>query len=83
MHWPGNSPDFKPNENFWAKLKEKVADEHPTSGKDLEMAIKVYGRKRLQINTANIWYIACLLSASCYQEQRWIFQILESYIKTG
>ena len=38
--WPGYSTDLNPIENLWAILKDKVADEHPTSAKDLEMAIK-------------------------------------------
>ena len=38
--WICNSPDLNSIENLWAILKEKVADEHPTSAKDLEMAIK-------------------------------------------
>jgi len=42
-HWPGNSQDLNPIENLWAILKDKVAaGEHPTSVKDLEMAIKHY-----------------------------------------
>ena len=40
LSWPCNSPDHNPIENFWAILKNKVADEHPTSAKDLETAIK-------------------------------------------
>ena len=35
LHWPGNSPDLNPIENSWAILKDKLADEHPTSVKDL------------------------------------------------
>ena len=37
---PDNRPDLNPFENLWAILKRKVADEHHTSGKDLEIAIK-------------------------------------------
>ena len=40
LDWSGNSPDFNPIQNFWAILKDKVADDYPTSAKDLEMAIK-------------------------------------------
>ena len=40
LDWPGNSPDLNPIKNSWAILKDKVADEHPTSAKDFKMAIK-------------------------------------------
>ena len=40
LDWLRNSPDLNPIENLWAILKDKVADELPTSAKDLEMAIK-------------------------------------------
>ena len=39
LDWFGNSPDFNPIEK-WATLKDKVADQHATSDKDMEMAIK-------------------------------------------
>ena len=35
----GNSSELNLIENFWAILKEKVADEHLTSAKDQEMAM--------------------------------------------
>ena len=34
------SPHLNPIKNFWVAIKDKVADEHPTSAKDLKMAIK-------------------------------------------
>ena len=40
LDWPGNSPDINPIENLWAILKDREADEHLTSAKDQEMAIK-------------------------------------------
>ena len=40
LDWPGNNPDLNPIENMWAILKDKGADKHPTSAKDLKMAIK-------------------------------------------
>ena len=50
LDWPGNSADFNPIENLWEILKDKVEDGHPTSAKDLKMAIKhVWMQKRLQL----------------------------------
>ena len=40
LDWPGDSPDLNPIQNWRAILKEKVADTHLTSAKNLEMAIK-------------------------------------------
>ena len=40
LDWPGNILDLNPIETLWATRKNKVADEHPTSAKDLEMTIK-------------------------------------------
>ena len=49
LDWPGNSPELNIIENLWAILKDQVADEHPTSAKDLKIAIK---RKWMQKITA-------------------------------
>ena len=38
LDWPDNNPDLNPIDNLWAILKDKVADAHPTSSKDLETA---------------------------------------------
>ena len=35
LDWPDNSPDLNPIKYLCAILKDKVADEHPTSVKDL------------------------------------------------
>ena len=40
LDWPGDSPNLNPIENLWAIMIEKVADKHPTTAKNLEMAIK-------------------------------------------
>ena len=40
LDWLSNNPDLNPIENLWAIQKDKVADKHPTSAKDVEMAIK-------------------------------------------
>ena len=40
LDWPGNSADLNPIENLWTIIKDKVADEHSTCAKDLEMQIK-------------------------------------------
>ena len=47
LDWPGSRPDLNPIENFWVILKNKVADEHPTSATDLEMAIKRIGTQKI------------------------------------
>ena len=47
MDWPGNSQDLSPIEILWAILKDKVADEHSTSAKELEMAIKPIWAKKI------------------------------------
>ena len=36
---PGNSPDFNPIENLWTNIKNKVAEKHPSSAKDLVKVI--------------------------------------------
>ena len=40
LNWLGNSPDLKYFENLWAILKDKMASEHLTSNKHLEIVIK-------------------------------------------
>lgn len=38
--WPGSSPDLNPMKNLWVLLKEKVAQECPTSKQTSTAAIK-------------------------------------------
>ncbi len=48
LDWPGNSPDFNPIENLWTNMKNKVAEKHPSSVKDLVKVIKeVWVKKNL------------------------------------
>ena len=45
--WPGNCPNLNPIENFRSMLKDNVTAEHPTSAKDLKIAIKrIWTQKR-------------------------------------
>ena len=40
LDWPGNSPDLNLIKNFWAKMKDLVAEKQPSSGKTLIQNIK-------------------------------------------
>ena len=53
LDWPGNSPGLNLIENLWAIVKDKVADEHPISAKDLEMAIKRIWTKKITAKYCN------------------------------
>ena len=39
--WPANSPDLKPNENFWRILKSRVKLHKAMNAKELRKAIEV------------------------------------------
>jgi hypothetical protein len=38
--WPGSSPDLNPIENLWMMMKQKVAEENPTSEGTLKESIR-------------------------------------------
>lgn len=40
LEWPSNSSDFKPRENLWNYVKNKIADKQPANVKALVDAIK-------------------------------------------
>ena len=65
LDWPGNSPDFNPIENLSAILKEKVADKHPTSAKDMKMTIKCIWMQKITTEYCKhlIHSIPCCLQA--------------------
>ena len=41
LDWPGNSSDLNLIENLWHVMKNKVADQHPTSIESLTTTIKI------------------------------------------
>ena len=40
LDWPSNSPDLNPIENPWTNMKNKVAEKHPPSAKNLVKVIE-------------------------------------------
>jgi len=40
LDWLGNGPDLNTIENLWTNMKNKVAEKHPSSAKDLVKVIK-------------------------------------------
>ncbi|KAG1696946.1 Transposable element Tcb2 transposase [Nymphon striatum] len=47
LDWPGNSPDLNPIDHLWNNMKNKVAEKHPSSAKDLVKVIKEVWVKEL------------------------------------
>ena len=68
MDWPDNSSYLNPIENLWAILKDKVANKHPISAKDLEIAIKRIWMQKITAEYCK--HLVHSMCASCYQEQR-------------
>ena len=56
--WPGSSPDLNPIENLWTTMKQKVAEEQPTSAQSLINAIK-----RVWTNELTVEYCEALVSS--------------------
>jgi len=47
--WPGNSPDLNRTENQWTNIKNKVAEKHPSSAKDIVKVIKEVWVKEISL----------------------------------